>query len=247
MDKDKVQSFMQASGGDWITWKRNPPYASHVDGVLERQIRQARSVLSSLMETHGRSFDEESLATLMAETEGILNSRPLTTDNISDPTSSLPLSPSNLLTMKSKIILLPPGDFSRPDLYSHRRRRWVQNIVNEFWCRWRKEFLQSLQERKKWTNTKRNLKVGDIVIFQEANTIRTDWQMCRVMETYCDEKGFARSVRLKIGTVDQAGRNNIVDRPVSKVLCEEVDENVLESPSMESRIKCNVISRYHVS
>ena len=39
MNKDKVKSFMQASGGDWITWKRNPPYASHVDGVLERQIR----------------------------------------------------------------------------------------------------------------------------------------------------------------------------------------------------------------
>ena len=68
---------MQASGGDWITWKRNPPYASHMSGVWERQIHSARSILSSLMQTHGRSLDEESLATLMAETEGILNSRPL--------------------------------------------------------------------------------------------------------------------------------------------------------------------------
>ena len=69
---------MQASGGDWITWKRNPPYASHMSGVWERQIHSARSILSSLMQTHGRSLDEESLATLMAETEGILNSRPFT-------------------------------------------------------------------------------------------------------------------------------------------------------------------------
>ena len=30
MDKEKLQSFMQASGGYWITWKRNPPYASHM-------------------------------------------------------------------------------------------------------------------------------------------------------------------------------------------------------------------------
>ena len=64
-------------------------------------------------------------------------------------------------------------------------------------------------------------------------------------------KGFVQSVRLKIGSVNQAGRNNIVDRPVSKVVLllesEEVDENVLESLTMEPQIKCNVISRYHIS
>ena len=145
MDKEKLQSFMQASGGDWITWKRNPPYASHMGGVWERQICPARSILSSLMQTHSRSLDEESLAMLMTETEVMLNSQSLTTDNISDPTKR----------------------FLRTDLYSCRRWRWVQHTVNEFWCHWRKEFLQSLQERKKWTNTKRNLKVGDVVIYHQ--------------------------------------------------------------------------------
>ena len=55
------------------------------------------------------------------------------------------------------------------------------------------------------------------MILQEANTTRNDWQMCRVMETYCDEKELMRSVRLKIRSVDQAVSNNIVDRPMSKV------------------------------
>ena len=67
--------------------------------------------------------------------------------------------------------------------------------------------MQSLQKRKTWNNTKKNLEVGDIVIFQEANTIRNDWQMSEVVETYCDEKGFVRSVKLKIGSVDQASRS----------------------------------------
>ena len=49
MDKEKLQFFMQSSGGDWITWKRNPPYDSHMGCVWERQIRSARSILSSLM------------------------------------------------------------------------------------------------------------------------------------------------------------------------------------------------------
>ena len=166
-------------------------------------VRSVQLIPSCLLwwKTHGRSLDEESSAMLMAETEGILNSRPLTAGNISDPASSLPRSPSNFLTMKSKINLPPPGDFSRPDLCSCRRLRRVQHIVNEFWCRWRKEFLQSLQEMKKWTNTKRNLKVGDIVILRKANTIRNDWHMRRVMETW-DGKGFVQSVTLKIGSVD---------------------------------------------
>ena len=31
MDKEKL--LMQASGGDWVAWKRNPPYANHMGGV----------------------------------------------------------------------------------------------------------------------------------------------------------------------------------------------------------------------
>ena len=64
-------------------------------------------------------------------------------------------------------------------------------------------------------------------------------------------KGFVQSVRLKIGSVNQAGRNNTVDRPVSKVVLllesEDVDENMLKSPPREPQIKWNVTSRYHIS
>ena len=151
---DKIQAFVEESGGDWIKWKRNPPVTSHMGGVWERQIRSARRILSSLMQTHGKAFNEESLLMLMVETEGILNSRPLTVETISDPTSELPLSPANILTMKSKVVMPPPGKFSKPDLYCRKRWRRIQHVINEFWSRWRKEFLQSLQERKKWQDKK---------------------------------------------------------------------------------------------
>ena len=73
--------------------------------------------MSSLLQTHGKAFDKESLLTLMVETEGILNSRLLTMETISDPTSELPLSPASILTMNSKVAMPPPGEFSKPDLY----------------------------------------------------------------------------------------------------------------------------------
>ena len=71
MDDKKIQAFMQEFGGDWITWKRNPLVASHMGGVWERQIRSARRILSSLLQTHYKAFDVESLLILMVETSNI--------------------------------------------------------------------------------------------------------------------------------------------------------------------------------
>ena len=43
MDDERISSFLQLHGGDWIGWQRNPPASSHFGGVWERQIRTART------------------------------------------------------------------------------------------------------------------------------------------------------------------------------------------------------------
>ena len=130
-------------------------------GVWERQIRSARSILASFLKNHGTCLKDESLHTLMTEAEAIVNSRPLTVETISDPQNLIPLSPSNLLTMKSRVIMPPPGSFVRPDLYNRRQCRRVKHLADEFWSRWRKEFLSTLQARSTWTTEKRNFKIND--------------------------------------------------------------------------------------
>ena len=67
MKHDKIKSFLQGNGADWILWHNNPPGASHVGGVWERQIRYARTILEGLLKTHSHSLNDESLRTLMAE------------------------------------------------------------------------------------------------------------------------------------------------------------------------------------
>ena len=137
----------------------NVPHASHMGGVWERQIYipMVQSVPASLLERHGGQLDDESLKTFMVEAEAIVNCRPLTVDSISSSQFSEPLTPNNLLTMKSKVVLPPPGDFQRVDLYLSKRWRRVQYLVNEFWCKWKREFLQTLQSGKKCISVKRNL------------------------------------------------------------------------------------------
>ena len=139
MDHDKIQRALLNEGADYlvIKWKRNPPSASHMGGVWERQIRSVRAILSALFRVHGASLNDEALRTFMAETTGILNLRPLTVQNLNSP-DCLPLSPNNLLTMKTKVILPPPGNFKRADIYSRKYWHRVQHLADEFWRRWRK-------------------------------------------------------------------------------------------------------------
>ena len=132
----------------------SPPTASHFGGVWERQIRTVRNTLSSMLRDHSESLNDESFRTFLAEAECIVNSRPLTVDNLNDPTS-LPICPMNILTGKTRVVLPPPGTFQRADVYCRKRWRQVQHLANEFWNRWRKEFITTLQPRQKWNDAKR--------------------------------------------------------------------------------------------
>ena len=90
------------------------------------------SILLLLLVTHGRSLNDESLRTLLAETEAISNSGLLTVETLGDVKSKQPLSPNNILTMTTKVVMPPPGEFVRADEFSRMRWRRGQSIANEF-------------------------------------------------------------------------------------------------------------------
>ena len=162
MDHKKIGDFLEENGRDWMVWKRNPPHASNMGGVQEQQIRSARPILNSLLETHGSKLTEESLQTLVVEVEAIVNSRPLTTEVMNDATSLAPLSPINLLTMKSRVVMPPTDSFTTPDRYSRKQWRRVQHVTNEFWGRWRKDVPLSFENKEEWNNQKRNFRLGTL-------------------------------------------------------------------------------------
>ena len=195
-----------------MTWKRNPPMASHFGGVWERQIRSIRVILNSLLATHGQSLDDESFRTFMCEAEAVINSRPLTTDSLSDPSSPLPLSPSNLLTMKSSVVAPPPGEFRTTSIYSRKRWRRVQHLLNEFWSRWRKEYCQNLQQRSKWQKERRSFEIGDVALLTESSSIRNDWKLCIVDEVIRSSDGRVRQV------VIRTGDGTLYKRPITKLV-----------------------------
>ena len=210
MDHEKIRIFMTEQGGEWIVWDKNTPAASHMGGVWERQIRTVKSVLTSLIKSCPRTLDEETLRTFLVEAEGIVNSRPLAIENLFDPESA-PLTPNKILTMKSRFVSPPPGEFQEADVYCRKRWRISQHLANKFWSRWRTEYLQLQQVRQKWTGEKRNARVGDVVLLKEEGDVRNHWPMGRVIDVHPSKDGLVRSVTLQV-------RSSVLKRPIHKTV-----------------------------
>ena len=209
---EKIKTFLDKEGCNWIQTKfiTHVPYASHYGGVWERLIRSTRSILDAMLLQTGSYLDDDCLRTIFYEVASILNSRPLSLEIVSDPFSDVPVSPNQLLTMKTSIVVPPPGCFRSDDLYHRKRWRRVQHLVNEFWKKWKSEYLQILQRRQKWRKEFRNIKVGDIVLLKE-DTPRNCWPLARVSEVFPSEDGMIRRVRLKVGKSEY-------QRPISKLV-----------------------------
>ena len=193
MEQDR--EYLLENGCDWIAFKMNAPHSSHMGGVWERQIGTVRRTLEALLMKNGTQLDDEAFRTFLTEVESIINLRPLTTDNLSSSDAPEPLTPNHLLTMKAKVVLPPPGRFQKEDIYSRKWWRRVQYLANEFWLRWRKEFLHNLQQRKKWTEPERNMQIGDIVISKEGEVIRNQWPLARVVVINPSKDGRVRTVK----------------------------------------------------
>ena len=158
-----------------------------------------------------------------------------TADTISDPQSLTPLSPSNLLTMKRKVIMAPPGSFVRHDLYNRRQWRRMQHLADEFWSRWRKEFMSTLQARSKWTTEKRNFKINDIVLIQ-PDVARNSWPMGRIFKINKDENSIVRSVKLLISDKVSSVTSRILEQPISNLVLLLDAETNMWFPNKEPKV-----------
>lgn len=113
-----------------------------------------RRVLDSVLgSVQNRDMTHDVLITVMTEVCAIVNARPIvlvTTDG-NEPEI---LNPASLLTMK--IDFSTPG-FDYLDIKDIYKSEWkcVQFIAERFWKRWREEFLQQLQPRRKWNTVEK--------------------------------------------------------------------------------------------
>ena len=212
MDQKRIERFVTEQGCEWVF---NPLHASHFGGAWERQIATIRRVLDSMLLEIGTSqLTHELLVILMAEVTGIVNSRPISALS-SDTDEPQPLSPAMLITMKTRPYASLPGIFVSQDLYARRRWRRIQYLSDQFWIRWKREYLQNLQPRSKWNEHRRDLVAGDVVMVKYIGAHRSTWPLGRVLEAVASEDG---RVRKAFVAVWKEGQRKTYTRPIGELV-----------------------------
>lgn len=192
IESPTLKKYMVENGSTWIF---NPPHASHMGGIWERIIGTARRILNAIIMESKKPLTHDVLNTFMYEVCAIINSRPLANVSV-DPTQPSVLSPSVLLTQKTEVDY---GPFQAVDVKDMYRSSWkhTQLLANQFWKRWQQEYLYSLQTRQKWTYSKEDIKVDDVVLLKDSDTVRYEWPMAVVQRTFPSKDGHVRKVELR--------------------------------------------------
>ena len=152
-----------------------------------------------------------------------------------------------LLTTKKRPLAPPPGRFVAQDLYARQYWRRVQYLADQFWLRWRQEYLQNLQVRTKWHNQEQNLSGGDVVLVKDNDVSRNEWPMGKIVEALTSEDGKVRKVKIM---VYKEGKRKIVYRPISEIvllLPTEKDNNLNDKDSISLGEECDVDSEKYVA
>ena len=105
---------------------------------------------------------------------------------------------SNLITKRLKSCVNRFYSFVNVKVIFQNTRR-VQFLAEQFWSRWRNEYLINLSLRQKWFTPRRNLKIGDVVILQDEVPRNDEWPLGMVMETSRNQEGLVRAVKVKLG------------------------------------------------
>ena len=192
-----------------VEWSFNPPTSPHRGGIWERCIRSAKKHLVFLLSQD--NIHIESFATVLAQTEFVMNSRPLTRVS-TEPNDDLALTPMHFLCpgvfVHSGDQILPPSPPGDAGLrYSWRQSR---ALVDGFWRRWSRDYVSALQARPKWRSAEPNLAVGDIVLLVDEQTRRGDWRTGVVVSTDGADLVRKVSVRTTGGKVFDRDRTRVV-------------------------------------
>ena len=129
--------------------------------------------------------------------EVVLNCRPL--GPISDDTDDLHACTPGYLLVGDSLLTVPelPVDVERIDHLQH--WKLVQGLRAKFWQQWSREYLNTLQQRCKWTRRVDNIQVGDLVLVLDASLPRPNgrWPLGRVTEVHPGRDGWVRTATVK--------------------------------------------------
>lgn len=202
-----------ARSSDMIKWQFIPARSPNFGGIWEAGIKSAKFHFKRIVGNASLNFEE--FNTIIIQIESILNSRPLTPLS-HDPTDLNALTPGHFLIGKA-LTSLPYPDVSHISETRMDKYQRLQSIVQNFWQRWRKEYLSELQVHTKWKHSgTKVLKVGTLVLIHDEKVLPLLWKLGRITRLYPGSDEIVRVVDVQTC----AGE---IQRPVRKVCALPID------------------------
>lgn len=186
-----------------IKWNFIPARSPNFGGIWEAGVKSVKHHLYRVMKN--TSFTIEEFQTLLVQVEAILNSRPLSPLSV-DPSDFQPLTPAHFLIGRP-LTNLPEEDYASVPSNRLNHYQQIQQLKQNFWTRWSKEYVSELQVRQKWKqNHESLLKVGSLVVIKEENLPPLKWRLGRVAAIHPGPDGVVRvaSLRTANGEVKRA-------------------------------------------
>ena len=207
--------MQSAAESESIEFKTIPPSSPHFGGVWEAGVRSVKSHLTRVVGNHLLTYEE--FHTLIVQIEAVLNSRPLCAVS-DDPNDFSVLTPGHFLTL-SPLCTVPDSHDCQEKLTISQRWQLLQRLHADFWSRWHRDYLNSLQQRTKWTENCRPIKVGDLVIVKDDNTKPIRWPTARVVKVHPGADNIVRvaTIRMVASEKDIGSKVKEFKRPVVKL------------------------------
>ena len=188
-----------------LEWNFGPTYSGSSGGAWERLIGMVKKLLRSTIGT--KNIDQHDFEALLAGASGIMNRRPLmpVSANVDD---ELPLTPSHFLYpylfVNPSNYILPPHT-GEPETIRH-GWRCSQFLLDQFWLRFKTEYLQSLAKRDKQQATE-SIQVGQIVILKSEDDSREHWPLGRVVKVINSDPLHSRRLLIRLANGREVDRH----------------------------------------
>ena len=88
------------------------------------------------------------------------------------------------------------------DLQNIYRDQWktIQSLSERFWSRLKREYLQTLQKRVKWTETQPDLHSGDVILLKDVELCRNSWPVGIVVNAIKGHHDHVRRAEVRVIT-----------------------------------------------
>lgn len=178
-------------------WKFIPPRSPHFGGLWEAGVKSAKYHLVRAASSGPLHRDE--LDTLIASVEAILNNRPLIPLS-TNPNDEAPITPAHFL-VGSPLDQIPEPNLVDEDPSRLKQYQRVIAMKQQFWKRWSREYLSSLQVKYKWKQDESDApQVGDVVLLIQRNVPSKQWQLGRIVTLFPGRDNKIRVAEVKTTT-----------------------------------------------